>query len=171
MRVQDSPAQIGILEYFAHRRHVSTLGQPDPDWIAPKAFAIFIAPYENLRLHRLGTKLHQREKSMGGCAGDDLEEAIFLKLGKRPHNIPSNLIEVEVARGKEPLEIEMRQLIERGVIRCSFHFSAGKLDDTVEVALCAMLEKRVPQHGTKRRSHRQSDSDGNALRGEASKNL
>ena len=34
-----------------------------------------------------------------------------------------------------------------------------------------MLEKRVPQHGTKRRSHRQSDSNRNALRSEASKNL
>ncbi len=66
-------------------------GNQIPDRIAPKAFPIFIATYENLRLHCLGTKLHQREKAMGRCARDDLDETIFLKLGKRPDNIPSNL--------------------------------------------------------------------------------
>ncbi len=34
-----------------------------------------------------------------------------------------------------------------------------------------MLEKRIPQHGTKRWSHRESNPNRNALRGEASKNL
>ncbi len=171
MRVQHRPAQVGILEYLAYRRNVSTLGQPNPDGIAPKAFSIFIAPYENLRLHRLGTKLHQREKAMGSCTRDDLEKTIFLKLGKRPDNIPSNLIEVKVAGGKKPLRIETRQLIERRIAGCSFDLSAGELDDTVQITLCAMLEKWIPQHGTEGRSHRQSDSNRNALGGEASKNL
>jgi hypothetical protein len=104
-------------------------------------------------------------------ARDDLEKTIFLKLGKCPDNIASNFIEVEVVGGKKPIRIETRQLIERRVVGCPFDLSTGKLDDTVQVALCAMLEKRIPQHGTKRWRHRESNAKRNALRGEASKNL
>ena len=97
-----------------------------PDRITAETFSIFIAPDENLSLHRLGTKLHQRKKAMRRRAGDDLEQAIFLELRKRADNIPSDLIEIKVPRGKKPLGIEMRQLIERESLGCSVRFLGGK---------------------------------------------
>ena len=66
--------------------------------------------------------------------------------------------------------IKTRQFVELRIACRPFNFEPGQFDSAIDIPLCAMLEKRIPQHGAKRWSHRQSQTDRNVLRVEPPEN-
>ncbi len=116
MGIDDEPADIGFLEDAINTRDVTALGQPDADRIDPEALPVIIAPDKDLRPHRFRIALHQREKSMGGCAGDDFEDAVALQLGEGRHDIALNVLQVKALRLEEARMVKPGQFVESPVV-------------------------------------------------------
>ena len=170
MRIDDKPAEICLLQHLADCGNIAALRQPDPHRITAETFSILIAADQNLRPHRLGTILHERKKAVRRRASDDLEHAIFLELRKGADDVAVDLVQIKIASRDEALTIKMREPVEVRVAGRPFNFAPRQLHSTIEIPLGAMLEKRIPQHGAKRRSHRQSQPNRSAIVGEPSKN-
>ena len=78
MGIGNEPAKIGFLEDAIDVGHIGAFGQPDALRIAPETLPVIVPPDEHLSAHGLGNDLHEWQKSVRGCTGDDLNDPVFL---------------------------------------------------------------------------------------------
>ena len=170
MGIYNKPPQICLLQYLADCRNIAALRQPDAHRITSETFSIIIAADQNLSPHRLGTKLHEWKKAVRRRTGDNLQHAILLELRKSADHVAPDLVEIKIPSGDKVIGIKTRQFVELRIACRPFNFEPRQFDTTIEIPLGAMLEKRISQHGAKRWSHCQSQSNRNVLRVESPEN-
>ncbi len=103
-------------------------------------------------------------------AGDNFQHAILLELRKGAYHVTLDLVQIKIPSGDKALGIKPRQLVQVRVACCPLNLAPGQLDATIKIPLRAMLKKRIPQHGAKRWSHRQSQTNWDALGRESPEN-
>src|ERR1039458_2722179 len=80
MRVEDEPADVGLLQKFLDAAGVGAFRQPDVARIAPATTAVMVARGEDLRANGRRMVRQERQQSVRGGGGDDFEDAGVLKL-------------------------------------------------------------------------------------------
>src|SRR5436305_5075000 len=76
VRVHDEPPDIRFTKDILDTRMVSAFRQPKPGRIGLKRGPVRIATDQNLRAHRFGRLLEQRQQSMGRSGGHQLEATL-----------------------------------------------------------------------------------------------
>ena len=157
VRIDDEPPEICFLEHLVEGRCIRAFRQPDPARIAAKGFAIVIPGDEDLRPHCFREVFHQRQKSVGGRAGDNLQRSTLLKASKGADEVAfPDLHEFSMTIG-EPPEVKPRDFVQPAIAMGAFDFLAGELERAGEVTLVTLDEQRVAQHVAKRRRKRERE--------------
>ncbi len=113
-----------------------------------------VARDENLRPHRLGIFVHQRQVAVGRAAGDDLQLARVLELAERGEEIAVVLVGEDAPAVFQPVQVEPGELVELVVALGAVDFLVSQLDRPVERPQVTILQKLVAQHRGQRRRDR-----------------
>ena len=171
MRIDHEPTDVHLLQNRVDLGHIPALGQPDSRGIHAEAFAVGIAADEDLGAHRLGDGFHQRQEAVRGSAGDDLEDAVFLELGKRSDDVAADFIAVETQCLAKGGLVVPGDVLERLVARGAVHLHRGELASALEVTLGAALQERIAEHRAQGRGQREGDFRGNLVRDHAAQDF
>ena len=130
-----------------------------------------IAADEDLGAHRLGNGFHQGQEAVRGGAGDNLEDAVFLELGKRSDDVATDFIAVETQCLAKGGLVVAGDVLERLVARGAVHFHRGEFASALEVTLGAALQERIAQHRAQSRGECESDLRRNLVRDHAAQDF
>ena len=108
---------------------------------------------------------------MRGGAGDNLEDAVFLELGKRADDVAADFVAVKTQRLAKGGLVVAGDVLERLVSRGPVHFHRREFASALKVTLGAALQERVAQHGAKSRRQREGDLGRNLVRNHAAEDF
>ncbi|GEM_PF-1197403 len=162
VRVGDEPPEVRSLQDLLQGLDVSAFRQPDAPRLAAKAMLVMVARHPHLRPQGRRVIRQQRQQGVRGGAGDDFQVARFLELPEGPHQV-APVPGVKGLRGGKAFVIKPRHLLERlfPARALNLLFRQGNL--LPEVALAAILQKRVLQHRAERGRQRQRQARGQPI--------
>ena len=157
MGIDDEPPDIRLLQDGIDARHIAALGEPDAFGVAAEARTVFVAADKDLRAHRLGNDLHERQEAVRGGASDDFDDAVLLELRECADDVAVDFLAVEAERFAECGVVVAGDLEHRGIACGSLEFHLGEGKTALEVAFGARDEERIAQHRANGGREREGD--------------
>ena len=157
VRIENEPADIGLLQKIFHAAQVRAFGQPDAARRPAETAHIMFARSEDLTADGLRVVGHQRQQPMGGGGGDDLQQAGVLKLFKRADEIALMAAPGLPGEG-ELLVVHPRQIAVGAVPVRPVNLLFRQLNQAVQMPGVTFAEQGVQQHGAERRREGQGQA-------------
>ncbi len=125
MCVHDEPADFGLLEVMFDPWVVGALWEPDPARVSAKAGTIIGAGDLDLGADGLREFAHERQKTVGGTAGDDFQKSCILKFTECLDEVALVAIAEKVAAMVKTIVIEAGEGLEGGIVLGSVKLFSG----------------------------------------------
>ena len=125
MCVHDEPADFGLLEVMFDPWVVGALWEPDPARVSAKAGTIIGAGDLDLGADGLREFAHERQKTVGGTAGDDFQKSGILKFTKCLDEVALVAIAEKVVAVVKTIVIEAGEGLEGGIVLGSVKLFSG----------------------------------------------
>ena len=125
MCVHDEPADFGFLEVMFDSWVVGALWEPDPARVSAKAGTIIGAGDLDLSTDGLREFTHERQKTVGGAAGDDFQKSCILKFTEGLDEIAMVAITEKVAALVKAIVIEAGEGVKGGIVLGSVKLFSG----------------------------------------------
>ena len=170
VRVREKIFYPRLLQDLIESRVEPALGKPDPPRFPSQMFFMLLHGDLDLCPYRL-LILHERQKSVGRTARDDLELSQVLELPERRHQVASVLFLEQGQRVPEKVPVHVRQRAELGLVLCPLNLLFGQFDQFADMPDIALLEERVREHRNEGRREAHGDAEVNAVRYQAVKNI
>ena len=116
MCVHNEPADFGFLEVVFDAWVVGALWKPDPSRVSAKAGMVIGACDLDLSTDGLREFAHQRQKTVGGTAGDDFQKSCILKFTECLDEVALVAIAEKVAAMVKTIVIEAGEGLEGGIV-------------------------------------------------------
>jgi hypothetical protein len=136
--IDDEPADFRVLEVSFDSWIVSAFGKPYASRISTEAVSIILASDLNLRSNGLGKFPHEREKPVGGAAGNNFQNSRILKFSKCLDEVAMVTITKEMAAVIESVVIKAGEGLEGGIILGTVEFLRREFDllfESVDVSV------------------------------------
>ena len=163
VRIDHEPAQVRLREHPVEAGGVGAFRQPDAARVAAEGRAVVVPRDEDLRAHRLGELLHERQKAVRRRAGDDLEHAAILQRGECGDHVAMPALHVVAPALEQPVVVEARRLLQLALPRRALHLAPCQLDRALQIPLVAPVQQRVAQHVAERRRERHRELEGHPV--------
>jgi hypothetical protein len=95
--IHGKPTELSLLQIVFESGKVGAFWKPNAARLAAKGLLVFVAGDQDLGADSLWMFLHQRQKSMCGRAGDDLQNTVVLESSKRSDEIALQTVDVDLA--------------------------------------------------------------------------
>ena len=96
---------------------------------------------------------------MGGREGDDFDNAGVLELAERAGEVFAVLVDEDIARGAEVVEVHLRGVAEFRHVARARDFPAAQIDQAVDVVHVPVLQQRVGEHLRQRADGYDAEAD------------
>src|SRR5258708_36813600 len=132
--IHGKPTELSLLQIVFESGKVGAFWKPNAARLTAKGLLVFVAGDQDLGADSLWMLLHQRQKSMCGRAGDDLQNTVVLESSKRSDEIALQTVGVDLAAFEKTAMIHPAQVIDLRVglraIKLPFH----EPDRPIEIA-------------------------------------
>ena len=128
MGINDEPADFRVLEVSFDSWIVGALGKPYTTRISTEAVSIILASDLDLRSNGLGKFPHEREKPVGGAAGNNFQNSRILKFSKCLDEVAMVTITKEMAAVIESVVIKAGEGLEGGIVLGAVEFLGCEFD-------------------------------------------
>ena len=110
--IHGKPTELSLLQIVFESGKVGAFWKPNAARLPAKGLLVFVAGDQDLGADSLWMFLHQRQKSMCGRAGDDLQNTVVLESSKRSDEIALQTVDVDLAAFEKTAMIDPGEVID-----------------------------------------------------------
>src|SRR6266436_2005344 len=132
--VHGKPTQLSLLKIVFKSGKVGAFWKPNAARLPAKGLLVFVAGDQDLGADSLWMFLHQRQKSMCGRAGDDLQNTVVLESSKRSDQIALQTVDVDLAAFEKTAMIDPGEVIDLRLGLRAIDLPFRECDRPIEIA-------------------------------------